>query len=66
MKLKEIPIGIEVTVRHTYLVSETGYWSWETEIVTGVVYKHCNETTTLLLSGKNLISCNNEKDELIN
>lgn len=66
MTLKEIPIGTEVTVLHQYLVAETGYWSWEEEIVTGTVYKHCNESVTMLHSGTRLISCNNSKDEIIN
>lgn len=66
MTLKEIPIGTEVTVLHQYLVAETGYWSWEEEIVTGTVYKHCNESVTLLQSDTRLISCNNTKDKIIN
>lgn len=65
MTLKEIPIGTEITVIHRFLVAEIGYWSWETEVITGTVYKHCNESTTLLLSGTKLVSCNNTKDEII-
>ena len=66
MLLSETPIGTEVTLLHHYLVSELGYWSWETEVITGTVYKHCNESTTLIQSGIRLIACNNSKDEIIN
>lgn len=66
MTLKEIPAGSEITLLHHFLVSESGYWSWEAEVITGTVYKHCNESTTLLLSGTQLVSCNNAKDEIIN
>lgn len=67
MTLREIPIGTEITIRHRFLVAEgQGYWSWETEVITGMVYKHCNESITLLMSGTQLISCDNSKDELIN
>lgn len=67
MNLQEIPIGAEVTVCHHFRVAEDqGYWSWEQEVITGTVYKHCNESTTLLLSGTQLVSCNNAKDEIIN
>lgn len=66
MNLQELPIGTEVTVRHRFLVAEVGYWSWEEEVITGTVYKHCNESTTLIQSGTSLVSCNNSKDEIIN
>lgn len=66
MTLREIPVGTKVTVLHRYLVSEPGYWSWEEEAITGTIYKHCNEATTLLQSGNSLISCNNSKDKIIN
>ncbi|MCP3894026.1 MAG: hypothetical protein GY706_05275 [Bacteroides sp.] len=66
MSLQDIPVGTAVKVLHHYLVSERGYWSWEQEEVTGTVYKHCNESTTLIQSGIRLIACNNSKDEIIN
>lgn len=66
MNLQDTPIGTEITVLHNYLVAETGYWSWEQEEITGTVYKHCNETITLMQSGTRLISCDNSKDEIIN
>lgn len=65
MKLTEIPIGTTVTVRHRYLVSESGYWSWEYEIITGVIQKR-NSYSILIQSGTRLVFCNENKDELVN
>ncbi len=65
MKLTEIPIGTTVTVRHRYLVSESGYWSWEYEIITGVIRKH-NSYSILIQSGTRLVFCDENKDELVN
>lgn len=66
MHLQELPLGAETTILHHFRVAERGYWSWETEVVTGTVYKHCNESVTLLQSGTRLISCDNVKDQIIN
>lgn len=66
MNLQELPIGTEATILHHFLIAEPGFWSWETEVVTGTVYKHCNESITLLQSGTRLISCDDTKDEIIN
>lgn len=62
--LQDIPIGEEVTLLHQFLVSESGFWSWETELITGVVHKHCNSEITLVQSGCSIISCNNRKDKV--
>lgn len=62
--LRDIPIGKEVTLLHQFLVAESGFWSWETELITGVVYKHCNSEITLVKSGHSIVPCNNRKDEV--